>query len=115
VLNLSGNIASKKEMLLKLMNKFARQENLGASVTKTIEDVTANLDKHFSQFQNNISYEDLKIYLDHNFNLQKFTTSSNIALDDAVFNADLGKKTATLPLGELNWSANIEADQDNFQ
>lgn len=115
-INLSGDIQTRQEQLMRFLQKFSARPELGQQAQAGIQRALDQINAHFGHFnQANIHFDNLVVRFDPNFEFQGFEVKKDTRLANAELLLQLGPKPEKVQIGAIHWRAEAEADTQGFR
>lgn len=106
---MSGSLESNKTSIESIVKKLSQRKEFDTQAQQSLTQVTSLLNDNFAQFASaNVSFEDLLLQLTPDLQLQGFEVKGNGQFEDVKTTLNLEGKKTTLPLGTVDWQANVE-------
>lgn len=115
-ITLNGAVASNQASLQTLLNKLSQRQELAPDQQRSLAQVNDLLAQNFAQFeQANVTFEDLELQLDPQLQLKGFSVKGQGELQQVNTTLNLAGKKTTLPLGKVQWTAEVEGTAQQLE
>ncbi len=109
--SMSGSLESNKASVASIVHKLSQRPEFDAHAQQSLRQVTALLQTNFAQFAAaNIQFEDLQLQLKPDLQMQSFAVKGQGQIANVKTTLNLEGKKVTLPIGAVDWQADIEGD-----